>query len=150
MTALILFSHGSVLCGAGRILDEHAERIRRTGRYDLVEAAYLNYSEPRFPEVIEKCASAGADAIVVVPYFLISGKFVRDLHVEVERILADYPRIDIREADPIGCDVRLVDAVLDLAAGARGHESWDEELNLARAVCKQNPRCPIFRAGTCR
>src|SRR5437879_1585934 len=120
MTALILFSHGSVLCGAGRILDEHAARIRDSGRFDLVEVGYLNYSKPTFAEAVSKCAGAGAHRIVVVPYFLVPGKFVSiDLPREMDRASAAWPGIEIQLAAPIGFDTRLADAILELAAGAQ-------------------------------
>src|SRR5207253_2121682 len=40
MDALILFSHGSVLCGAGQALDEHAARLRERGDFGIVEIGY--------------------------------------------------------------------------------------------------------------
>jgi hypothetical protein len=48
--ALILFSNGSLLCGAGEALEAHAARLRERGDYDLVAVGYLNYSEPLFAE----------------------------------------------------------------------------------------------------
>src|SRR5207237_10459289 len=70
---LILFSHGSVLCGAAETLREHAQRLADSGRWRRVEVGFLNYSEPRFAEAVRACARAAVRRIVVAPYFLIPG-----------------------------------------------------------------------------
>ena len=60
MDALILFSHGSLLCGAGEALEAHAARLRARGRWPVVEVGYMNYSEPTFAQAIEGAGPAGA------------------------------------------------------------------------------------------
>ena len=76
--AIILFSHGSVLCGAGQNLLELARYMRERGNAPTVEPGYLNYSEPRFEETFRQCVAQGATRITIVPYFLVAGKFVKD------------------------------------------------------------------------
>lgn len=76
MEALILFSHGSLLCGAGEALDAHADRLRQTGEWDRVGVGYMNYSEPTFAETVAECVLRGATRIIVLPFFLVPGFFV--------------------------------------------------------------------------
>jgi sirohydrochlorin ferrochelatase len=150
VTALILFSHGSLLCGAGNTLYEHAGRLRKLGRFDIVEVGYLNYSRPDFMVAVEKCAATGADRIVILPYFLVPGKFVGvDLPRRVAEAGERYPKIEFIVAEPIGFDVRLTDAILELAVGAHTEESWREDLRRAPEFCIENPRCPLFRSVNC-
>src|SRR5438552_3125209 len=119
MNALILFSHGSVLCGAGQALDEHAGRLRERGEFDLVAIGYMNYSRPAFDETVERCVAAGATRLVIVPYFLVPGKFAtKDLSTHVERAHRLHPEIEFAIAPPIGFHDRLADAILSLAGGA--------------------------------
>src|SRR5437763_16236689 len=88
MTALILFSHGSVLCGAGQALEDHAARLRDRGGFDIVEIGYMNYSRPTFEASVERCAAVGATRSVVVPYFLVPRKFAtNDLSAHVQRAM---------------------------------------------------------------
>ncbi|MGI8756269.1 MAG: CbiX/SirB N-terminal domain-containing protein, partial [Acidimicrobiales bacterium] len=87
--AILLFSHGSVLCGAGENLSAIARRLQESGAAEIVEVGYLNYSEPRFETAFENCVARGATDIVVMPYFLIAGKFVQvDLPPKIEAMRA--------------------------------------------------------------
>ncbi|HLK56589.1 MAG TPA: CbiX/SirB N-terminal domain-containing protein, partial [Chthonomonadaceae bacterium] len=77
MDAVILFSHGSVLCGSGVALDAHADRLRARGIAPIVTVGYLNYSEPPFLQAVAQCVAQGATRIIVAPYFLVPGYFVK-------------------------------------------------------------------------
>jgi sirohydrochlorin ferrochelatase len=150
MDALILFSHGSVLCGAGETLKWHAERLRNAGDYAIVEVGYMNYSRPPFKEAVEKCVEDGATRIVVTPYFLVPGKFVRvDLPAHIKAVRELWPNIEFVIASPIGFDEKLADAILELAQSARGPEHWREDYLRASDFCEANPQCPLFASPRC-
>jgi sirohydrochlorin cobaltochelatase len=134
MDAVVLFSHGSVLTGAGEALERHAERIRRRAVAPIVEHAYLNYTEPDLPTTVARCVAAGAGRIVVTPYFLAAGKFVTaDVPAAVAAAAERFPAIRFIVAEAIGYDPALADAILesalnpgweqDRAAGAAGREA---------------------------
>src|SRR5262245_58373245 len=128
MEGLILFSHGSLLCGAGTALEAHAARLRTQGAFDVVEIGYMNYSQPYFAEAVARCAAAGAVRIVVAPYFLVPGKFVSvDLPRHIAEAQAARPGLAFAVADPIGYDASLADALISLAADAKPADFWDEE-----------------------
>ncbi|MBX7247204.1 MAG: CbiX/SirB N-terminal domain-containing protein [Candidatus Sumerlaeaceae bacterium] len=148
--ALILFSHGSLLCGAGETLREHAERLRATEEYLAVEYGYLNYSLPSFEEAAERCAAAGAVQIVVVPYFLVSGKFVReDLPPRIEAARREHPQIEFILAEPLGFHEEMTAAVLEMAAMARPPEHWRHDMLAAPDFCAHRPDCPLFGSPIC-
>lgn len=150
MEALILFSHGSVLCGAGETLRQHARRLRERGGYALVEVGFLNYSEPTFAEAAARCREAGAARIIVVPYFLVPGKFVKvDLPTQIAAVRERWPEMEFRIAPPIGFDARLADALLEQAAGARGSERWRDDLCRASDFCEADPQCPLYGTPRC-
>jgi len=150
INALILFSHGSLLCGAGNSLYDHADRLRKLDEFEIVEAAYLNYSEPRFLSVVEKCVQAKAGRIVVLPYFLVPGKFVsEDLPKKVAEARVSFPQVEFIVAEPIGFDERLADSILELAGDAAGPERWREILQRAPEYCISDPRCPLFETRAC-
>ena len=150
MDALILFSHGSVLCGAGETVRAHARRIAERGEYTMVEAAFLNYNQPALPEVAARCHEAGAARVVIVPYFLVPGKFVRiDLPAQIAAAREQWPEMEFVVAPPIGFDESLADALLELAAEARTSECWREDLRRAADFCEADPECPLYGTSRC-
>ena len=150
MDALILFSHGSLLCGAGEALDAHAERLRARGEWDLVEVGYLNYSDPPFLDAVATVVAAGATRVVVVPYFLVAGYFVQ---VDLPRCLAAararHPDVDFVVADALRHDGRIAEALLDAAQRARAAPQWRDPLRRAAASCRARQGCPLYATPAC-
>ena len=150
MDGLILFSHGSLLCGAGETLKEHADRLRGRSGFDVVEVGYMNYSEPSFEEAVTQCAEAGATRIVVVPYFLVPGKFVRsDLPEHIEAARVKRPHLEFVVAEAIGYHEELADAILDMAEHARPSDSWRQDYDRASSHCEADPHCPLYGTPRC-
>jgi sirohydrochlorin ferrochelatase len=150
MNAVILFSHGSLLCGAGEALDAHAERLRQSGRWPVVTVGYMNYSEPSFLDAVKYCHGQGAASIIVIPFFLIPGYFVKKtLPERIADAQAVYPEIDFKIAPALGFDVRLADAILESAANPLGPEDWRGDLSSASRGCRANPECPLYGGLNC-
>lgn len=148
--ALILFSHGSLLCGAGRTLADHAELLRATGEWLLVEPGYINYTAPCFEEAVRRCATAGAKEIVVVPYLLLSGRFVtEELPQRLEGARGAYPGVRFALAEPIGYDPEMADSVIEMAASARPPLLCREDLASAPAFCEARQTCPLHGSKMC-
>ncbi len=150
MEAIILFSHGSLLCGSGEALKQHANRLQAQGTAPFVTVGYLNYSEPRFIESVAECVKHGATEILVAPYFLISGYFIK---VDLPRCLAEaqekFPTIKFRVGEALGYDTRLAEALLNSAAHARTSETWRDDLAFAAHFCRDNPDCPLYPTDSC-
>ena len=148
--ALVLFSHGSLLCGSGEALEAHAARLRAQGEFDSVSIGYLNYSFPRFAEAVSEASAAGMTEIVVVPYFLVPGFFItKSLPEAVASAQAQFPNLKFSVTPPLGDDERLVDALLDAAQSARGREHWRDPLTRAALACRPDPGCPLFGTPAC-
>jgi sirohydrochlorin cobaltochelatase len=149
--AIVLFSHGSVLCGAERNLIEMAARLRERGEAAIVEAGFLNYTAPEFLEAVDACAAQGATRIVIAPYFLVAGKFVvSELPARVAEAKERHPSIEFVTADVIGFHPLLADAILASAAFARAPQAWREEARHATEWCRQHPKCPLYKTEVCR
>lgn len=147
---MVLLSHGSLLCGAGRTLEEHAARFRQTEKYAAIEVGYLNFSEPTFEEAIERCLLAGVRRVVVVPYFLVDGKFAAEVIPQrVEEVRAHFLRLDLVLARPISFDYALADAVVEMAARARPPERWRDDMLAAPRYCIARAECPLFGTLAC-
>jgi len=150
MDAIILFSHGSVLCGAGQNLLELAACMRERGDAALVEPGYLNYSEPRFAETFARVVAQGATRVTVVPYFLVAGKFVReDLPDQLAAVSRRFPGVEIHVAEAIRFHPLLADALLACAERARPPSAWRDTKAQVAAFCRAQPSCPLYGSADC-
>lgn len=148
MQALVLFSHGSLLCGAGEALEAHAARLRP--EFGRVEIGYLNYSEPTLTQAVERLAADGIEEICILPYFLAPGYFVKKALPDALAPLRErFPRITFSVAPAIGFDERLADALLVAAQTAQTAQSWRAPLARAGASCRNREDCPLFGTEGC-
>lgn len=148
--AIILFSHGSVLCGAGQNLFELARHMRERGDAPIVEVGFLNYSEPPFAEAFRHCVEQGATNITVVPYFLVAGKFVKeDLPKQIKKVQSTFPHVKVRVADAFRFHPLLADALLQCAERAQPPSFWRDTKAQVAQFCRANPRCPLYGTEDC-
>jgi sirohydrochlorin ferrochelatase len=116
--ALLLIAHGSRQPEANADLVYVVEQLRRRGRV-VVEASYLELAEPNIDEGGARCAAAGAECVVLLPYFLSAGVHVlRDLTAARDRLAARFPGVEFRLAEPLGRHPLLFDVVTDRAREA--------------------------------
>ncbi|HVT05724.1 MAG TPA: CbiX/SirB N-terminal domain-containing protein [Thermoanaerobaculia bacterium] len=147
---VILFSHGSVLCGAEQNLLQLAETMRRLLPDELVEVAFLNYTSPDFMTAVDRCVSGGAKRITIAPYFLVAGKFAtEDLPRQIEEARGRYPEVNFLTATAIEYHSLLPDAVLTSASNAGPTRKWRDQASLSRPFCRRNQRCPLFGSEYC-
>lgn len=150
MDAIVLFSHGSLLCGAGEALKEHAVRLQQRGLAPLVAVGYLNYSDPSFADAVAQVVAQGADRILIAPYFLVPGKFVReDLPQAVAAARSAYPSVTFVVAEAIGFDTLLAEALLQSAQTALGPERWRDDILRATVSCRPDVHCPLYDTPHC-
>ena len=151
MQGFLLFSHGSLLCGAGQALGEHATRMRARLGGAPVEIGYLNYSDPSCELGVERLVEAGATQIIIVPYFLVSGYFVtHSLPATLSPIRERFPEVEFTVADALGADEHLADALIESAQGASADaEEWRDVYYDAAAFCRSRTDCPIYGTDRC-
>ena len=119
-TALLLIAHGSRNPDANADLVQVAEQVRRSGKYDLVETAFLELAAPTIAHAAQRCVEQGARRVVLLPYFLSAGVHVRDdLRHHCDELAARFPEVGFVLAEPLGPHPALVDIVLQRAAAAR-------------------------------
>ena len=116
----------------------------------LVEAGFLNYSEPSFEMAIDLCLKKGASVITVVPYFLVAGKFAaEDLPGRIESVKNRFPDIRLKLAEPLRFHPLLADAVLSAAERSREPAAWRGGIGEAARFCRRSSHCPIFGRPPC-
>ena len=118
MKALILIAHGSRRQQSNIEVIEIAEKFKKkcSEQYGIVHAAFLEISEPLIPEGIKKCVDEGASSIVVLPYFLNSGRHViEDIPNIVNNTMKHYPDVDIKIAPHLGAADLMIDLIISSA-----------------------------------
>ncbi|MDX1574337.1 MAG: CbiX/SirB N-terminal domain-containing protein [Methylophaga sp.] len=103
--ALLLVAHGSRRAASNLEVARLAEQLQADLKtdYAIVKAAFLELAEPSIPDGIESCAKAGAESVVVLPYFLNTGRHVaEDIPAEIDKARQHLPSLSIRLQDHIG------------------------------------------------
>jgi sirohydrochlorin cobaltochelatase len=117
--AVVLVGHGSLRQGAGAAMIRLAERAQAAGVAPIVCAGFLNYSRPTFGEALARCVEGGASEVIIQPYFLVPGKFVRDdLARLAEASRLAHPELSIQVAQPFGDHPALAQLLLKRALEA--------------------------------
>ena len=118
-TALLLIAHGSRNPAANADLDHVAAELRRRGSYAIVETAFLELAEPTIAQGGQRCATAGAGCVILLPYFLSAGVHVRDdLTRHRDELAAQFPSVQFVLAEPLGRHPLLVEVVKQRAGEA--------------------------------
>jgi sirohydrochlorin ferrochelatase len=112
--AILLVDHGSRRAAANELLGQIAESLRDRTPSCVVEIAHMEIAPPSIADGIAACVAAGADEIVVHPYFLGPGRHTSETIPELVKAAARaHAGLDIRISAPLGIHPKLVDVILD-------------------------------------
>jgi sirohydrochlorin ferrochelatase len=118
MNSILLVAHGSRREASNEEIRSLTESLRqRAGNcFTDVGCAFLELAEPSIPDGIRDCIARGAIRVTVFPYFLSAGRHVAtDIPAEVDRIVDDYPNIDINIAPHLGAAGAMGELILQQA-----------------------------------
>lgn len=112
--ALLVMVHGTPRPESNGDMYRVVDRVRGSGRFEIVEVGFLDLNEPDIPTAIERCVAAGASEIAAVPYFLHSGRHVtRDLPHLLDDASQRHPDVKITMGDFIGSRPEITRALTD-------------------------------------
>ena len=117
MRALVVVAHGSRRASSNDEVRTLTDNLRPQAKdFDHVACAFLELAEPSIPEGITAAIAAGADEVVVLPYFLSAGRHVvEDIPGFVEQTQQQNPNVNIRIAPYLGTASELPLTLLNLA-----------------------------------
>ena len=121
MKALLLVAHGSRRKQSNDEVVFLADKLRMNcaQQYNIVNTAFLELAEVLIPDGIKQCVNEGASTIIVLPYFLNSGRHVvEDIPNIINGLTAKYPDTNISIASHLGASPLMVDLLLDSAKTA--------------------------------
>ncbi len=107
-TGVIVLAHGSKVRTGNEGLFRIVEMLRAMGKWDMVEAGFLQLAKPGLKEVVEDLTGRGAERVVVMPLLLFSGNHVlKDIPEEIDNEREKYPEVEFCYAKNIGADERI-------------------------------------------
>lgn len=122
MKALLLIAHGSRRQQSNDEVVLLADKLRQncTEQYNIVHAGFLELADILIPDGIKKCVDDGATSIIVLPYFLNSGRHVvEDIPNIVNQTRPDFPDVDIKVAQHLGASEMMMDLLISSANTTR-------------------------------
>lgn len=112
--ALLLIAHGSRRAEANADLEHLARQLRPDPMFVHVQPSYLELCEPTIHAGGVHCVTAGANLVVLVPYFLSAGvHVVQDLTEARDHLAKAYPHVEFRLAEPLGRHPLLANIVAE-------------------------------------
>ena len=120
MNAVVLVGHGSLRQASGASMIRLAALLRKQGVVKIATAGFLNFSQPTVADAVARCVRKGATHIIIQPYFLISGYYVkRALPKLIEEARVVHPHLTFSVAGAFEYHPALVQMVLERAATER-------------------------------
>ncbi len=107
-TGVIVLAHGSKVKTGNEGLFSIVEMLRKMGKWDMVEAGFLQMAKPGLTEVVDDLTGRGARRIVIMPLLLFSGNHVlKDIPEEIDNERKKFPDVEFCYAKNIGADERI-------------------------------------------
>ena len=122
MNALLLVAHGSRRKESNKEVQDLAEKLilHCNEQYPIIHAAFLELAEPLIPDGIKRCIDDGARTVIVLPYFLNSGRHViEDIPGIVNSTKKHYPGVNIKIAQHLGASELMLELVTTSANSTR-------------------------------
>jgi len=116
MKALLVVAHGSRRQASNDEIRQVTEKIAQKAgdSFGDVRCAFLELAEPSIPDGIGECVNAGADEVIVLPYFLSAGRHVaEDIPAEIDKKKAELPDVKIRNITYVGALNGMIDLMLE-------------------------------------
>lgn len=111
-TAVLLIAHGSRRAEANHDLVEVADQLRDQGIYSIIVPSYLELAEPSIRDGAEQCVQAGADRVLMMPYFLSAGSHVtRDLERFRSEAASEFPSVTFDLCPPLGLHPLMLEII---------------------------------------
>lgn len=137
---IIVVDHGSRRTESNDLLNEVVALFRQSSGYTIVEPAHMELAEPSIAQAFARCASQGAELVVVHPYFLSPG---RHWHEDIPRLAREaalpFPHVQHLVTAPLGLHPLMAQVMQQRVETCLAHSQDD------------GPRCPICTPETaCR
>lgn len=118
MDALLLVAHGSRRQQSNDEVTLLAEKLKTycSDQYPIIYAAFLELADPLIPQGINLCIDDGASSVIVLPYFLNSGRHVvEDIPDIVNATIKNFPGVEVKIAQHLGASELMMKLLISTA-----------------------------------
>ena len=130
MNAILLVAHGSRRRESNEEVCALAEQLKAADsvKTTIVHAAFLDMTEPSIPAGIAACVQDGATSIVLIPYFLNSGRHViSDVPAIAEDTMKQYPGVTLKIAPHLGESGLMAGVLTKIAESCQSNSFFKQE-----------------------
>ena len=112
--ALLLVDHGSTRDDANDLLPKVARMVKEISGFEIVRYAHMELAEPTIQQGFDACIAAGADEVIVHPYFLGPGRHsISDIPRMVAQAATRHSGVSYRITEPLGLDEKIGHLILE-------------------------------------
>lgn len=114
-SCLVMIAHGSKNPLWREPFEQLLKDLRNAGGNDNVYLSYMQLAQPSLEEIIEQVTAAGKHRIRILPMLMAGGNhFHEDIPLEIARLRAKHPGMQIELMPPIGCHPRFIAMMQEL------------------------------------
>ncbi len=118
MKGILVLAHGSREKKTEETLEQIITMVKKTLPEELIEIAFLQFSEKNLAAGLKALLAKGVTKIKVVPYFLFQGVHIcQDIPNEIAEFLLDYPKVTVEMGKTLDADPRLAAILVDRIVG---------------------------------
>ncbi|MBK1649889.1 sirohydrochlorin chelatase [Rhabdochromatium marinum] len=112
-TGVVLLARGASDREATGEVAKMAHWLFETTQHELIMPAFTDCCFPRLEQVVQRLDALACSQIIVLPYYLFTGRLIKRIREQVARLGRQYPTRVIHQADYINDHEQLLD-LLDL------------------------------------
>lgn len=107
-TGILLLGRGASDMAANGEVAKMARWIFETTRHDMVEYAFTGITHPRLEGMVQRMVRLGMMQIIVLPYYLFTGRLIKRITRQIERLRCQYPQVAFAQAGYLGINDTLL------------------------------------------
>ncbi len=124
MEAILYVGHGSRSSEGCEQAVSFIKKCMINNTAEIQEYGFLELASPTIEEAFERCISRGASHIKVIPLLLLTaGHAKRDIPVELLKMKARNPNVEVRYGRPIGVHEKMIDIITERLNEKNNHIS---------------------------
>ena len=114
VTGILIFSHGSRRAEATEGFQAMVARVASRLQGSLIEPAFFSIARPDIPDQVSAMASRGVRRILLMPYFLFSGRHMRvDIPALLDECRQRFPEVTLELLPELENDPAVEDVVVE-------------------------------------
>jgi sirohydrochlorin ferrochelatase len=111
---IVIVDHGSRVASANEEFESLVRAFGTTRKSTVVEPAHMELASPTIAEAFERAVAAGADRILVHPYFLALGRHAsEDVPRQCAEAAARWPELRWTLSEPLGTSPLIFDVIAE-------------------------------------